>query len=872
MASGPSPIQRVRSIAVRSTRFGGLMSASVYSQLVQFAFFLLAARVIAVAEFGLFSLVFAIAMGLNVLAEAGWREYITCTDDERLLARARGLAGLASAVISIGGLSAAAVVGLVFDETAGALTIAALALWVPLRSRCTLMWGQLTKENRIHQLSLSVFISETCGLIAGAAALFAGWGMFALGVSKLVLQITALICLSRSQNRIRPAIWHRCPEDREMLSFSSQIMVGRISNFLRSNISVFVIGFGLSALAVGYYRAAARITGAVLETLREPSRVILWSGVRDAGNGSENPAAAQAAKAERLGPILLSFAALALVLFALLAELLVAALLGAKWLPAAPVASILAVAYLIGFVTVLSEPLFALTNQPKLARNLAITSSVIACTGIVAAAPFGLHAVAWSELASSSITAVLTLYMLGRYTQFSPLQFLRSLAGTALALLATFVVVELLSASSLIEEAHLFVKIVVLAVSGTLAFALVMGLQWLIGKRLRPALGAMAGIALCVGAAGVTWMGMPNTSGAAVTRPVMAGLLPSANPAPGSLAPVPEPLVFAPMDHERAKLLNAAIPFAGSVGAAARPFVLAGDTGSRERAIDCLASAMWYEAGADPRGQRAVGQVVLNRVRHSAFPANVCAVVFQGSERKTGCQFTFTCDGAMQRAPSAPAFAHARSEARAMLEGKVDREVGLATHYHTDWVHPTWSAQLDKLARVDTHLFFRWRGKWGAAPAMMQSYTGSEPAIIAMAQISPIHRAETVPALSAIAIAVAQAPPLTGAIATPVNVAAAAKPSLPPGVYQLPIAPGGSAAAPALAALDLCGSKPFCKVIGTTSASADPAFLYVRDRRTGVEQTLWDCTAFPRKNAAQCLSPDNRSWAGFEGNFHTGGA
>ena len=853
------------------------MSASVYSQLVQFVFFLMAARVIAVAEFGLFSLVFAIAMGLTVLAEAGWREYITCNDDGRLLGRAYGLAGLVSGAICTAGLAAALVAALVFDEKAGALTIAALALWVPLRSRCTLMWGQLTKENRIHQLSLSVFISESCGLIAGAAALFAGWGMVSLGVSKLVLQITALACLSRSHDRrMGPTIWHRCPEDREMLGFSSQIMVGRISNFLRSNISVFVIGFGLSALAVGYYRAAARITGAVLETLREPSRVILWSGVRDAGNGSDSPDTAQAAKAERLGPILLSFAALALVLFALLAELLIAALLGAKWLPAAPVASILAVAYLVGFVTVLSEPLFSLTNQPKLARNLAITSSAIACTGIVVAAPFGLHAMAWSELASSSITAVLTLYMLGRYTKFSPLQFLRSLAGTALALLATFVVVEVLSVSDLIEQAHLFVKILILAVSGTLAFALVMGLQWLIGKRLRPALGAMAGIALCVGAAGVAWMGMPNTSGAAVTRPAVAGLVPNSASTPlGSRAPIPEPLVFEPMDNEKARLLNASIPFAGSVGAAARPFAFAGDTLSRERAVDCLASAMWYEAGADPRGQRAVGQVVLNRVRHAAFPSSVCAVVFQGSERNTGCQFTFTCDGAMQRTPSDTAFAQARSEARAMLDGKVDPEVGLATHYHTEWVHPTWSAQLDKLARVDTHLFFRWRGKWGGAPAMTQRYAGAEPSITALARISPIHRADAAPASPGAqpAIAFAQEPPLAGPIARPIEIAAAAKPPPPPrpGVYQLPVTPG-SAAAPALAALDLCGSKPFCKVIGTLPASAEPAFLYVRDRRTGVEQTLWDCAAFPRKNTAQCLSTDNRSWAGFDGNFQTGGA
>lgn len=88
---------------------------------------------------------------------------------------------------------------------------------------------------------------------------------------------------------------------------------------------------------------------------------------------------------------------------------------------------------------------------------------------------------------------------------------------------------------------------------------------------------------------------------------------------------------------------------------AARPFAFsAADTSSRERAEQCLAEAIYYEAGSESEdGQRAVAQVVLNRVRHAAFPNSVCGVIYQGSERTTGCQFTFTCDGSLARAPSA---------------------------------------------------------------------------------------------------------------------------------------------------------------------------------------------------------------------------
>src|SRR3546814_4751718 len=81
----------------------------------------------------------------------------------------------------------------------------------------------------------------------------------------------------------------------------------------------------------------------------------------------------------------------------------------------------------------------------------------------------------------------------------------------------------------------------------------------------------------------------------------------------------------------------------------ARPFVYAGGDDAKARARDCLAAAMLYEAGDDAKGQQAVGQVVINRARHPAFPKSICGVVFQGSERATGCQFTFTCDGALGR-------------------------------------------------------------------------------------------------------------------------------------------------------------------------------------------------------------------------------
>ncbi|MBU6253311.1 MAG: cell wall hydrolase, partial [Alphaproteobacteria bacterium] len=85
-------------------------------------------------------------------------------------------------------------------------------------------------------------------------------------------------------------------------------------------------------------------------------------------------------------------------------------------------------------------------------------------------------------------------------------------------------------------------------------------------------------------------------------------------------------------------------------GAAALPYRLVLSPENRRRAERCLTDAIYYEAASESEdGQRAVAQVVLNRLRHPAWPKTICGVVYQGSDLP-GCQFSYACDGAMQRA------------------------------------------------------------------------------------------------------------------------------------------------------------------------------------------------------------------------------
>lgn len=198
--------------------------------------------------------------------------------------------------------------------------------------------------------------------------------------------------------------------------------------------------------------------------------------------------------------------------------------------------------------------------------------------------------------------------------------------------------------------------------------------------------------------------------------------------------PAPPPLLVRQIAPEVALDVNGKIPLSSGPNPAAAPFRLANAAAlTRQRALECLTSAVYYEAGNESAdGQRAVAQVVLNRVRHPAFPANVCGVVYQGSTRVTGCQFTFTCDGSLLRRPSIDGWARARKVAEAALAGAVYAPVGYATHYHANYVVPYWAASLVKNAIVGAHIFYRWAGGWGRPAAFGKRYAGLEPDVTAL--------------------------------------------------------------------------------------------------------------------------------------------
>jgi spore germination cell wall hydrolase CwlJ-like protein len=340
--------------------------------------------------------------------------------------------------------------------------------------------------------------------------------------------------------------------------------------------------------------------------------------------------------------------------------------------------------------------------------------------------------------------------------------------------------------------------------------------------------------------------------------------LPAGRVVPQAEVPEVEPMKFVDLTREDARAFNATVPFSTEPNPAARPFRFAGGVEDRARATDCMAAGILYEAGDDTLGERAVAQVVLNRLRHPAFPKTVCGVVFEGQDRATGCQFSFSCDGAISRwHPTDDSWRRAREVAAASLSGAVFKPVGYATHYHTDWVVPYWQSSLDKIAAVHTHLFFRWSGWWGTPPAFGRHPETVEPVVAQLAELSDAHK-------TGVALAEADAALAEASIAMgfgPATDTPASSVALVDGDTILVTLPRNQTAdGIATLAAQACTDKPFCRYLAWTDSSkaatslplapaqfAALSFSYMRDQTSNYDKSLWNCRQFKRADPAQCM-------------------
>ena len=122
----------------------------------------------------------------------------------------------------------------------------------------------------------------------------------------------------------------------------------------------------------------------------------------------------------------------------------------------------------------------------------------------------------------------------------------------------------------------------------------------------------------------------------------------------------------------------------------------------------CLAEALYFEARGEPvEGQYAVAEVILNRVISEEFPNSICSVVNQGTGRKHACQFSYTCDGKLERVSNLVSYDQMVRIAGVMIDGVSPPLTAGATYYHATSVWPSWARGFENTVTIGAHKFYK---------------------------------------------------------------------------------------------------------------------------------------------------------------------
>jgi len=409
----------------------------VISQVAQFVVFVIAARILGPAEFGVFALVSACSILLLRVAEVGWAPFIMSWHGDATVPRQVLLiAVLCGLIFGALGLAGGGVAAWLFPGGAVLELIVLFSIWIALANASSAQKGIMIWQGRLKASAVCEIVGELTGTAVAIASLYAGHGVLSLAFGKLAMQIVHLT-MSFGVTRLAPLPGLRGEVLRDLRIFSTQIFTSRMLANLRLYIATFIIGGALGPAAVGYYRAADRLVSAAAEIIAVPGLMLAWSQLRrarDAG-APEGRTARINREVARFLKVIIAGGAPILLWLAVLGQDLIAGLLSSAWLPAAPVVAILAVARLVSMVGVMTEPLMSISGQSRRLPGFNLMIFVMSTAVTLAAAPFGLYAISAAQVVGAALTLAATIVLFRRHagTDWSPI--LADLRATALPLI-----------------------------------------------------------------------------------------------------------------------------------------------------------------------------------------------------------------------------------------------------------------------------------------------------------------------------------------------------------------------------------------------------------------------------------------------------
>ncbi|MDL2406037.1 oligosaccharide flippase family protein [Rhizobium calliandrae] len=423
------------------------LCSKIVSQVVQLLVFLVAARVLESAEFGLYAYSSAIMILLVVVAEGGWGEFVMKTEcSEHELDQIGTISIISGVLVTMVGLGIAATVWLVFHQTWEAMLLGLFSCWFLPSSLSVVYDGLLVARGLLRKQAAIRIAAEVTGLCVTILGLWIGWNVFSIVAGRLATQLVGLFA-SAIVARWVPRLRLTWPFAREILEFSRHILANRLIIFLRSYSGTLAIGSFLGLTEAGYYRVAERIIAAFSELIGEPARMLAWTLFRRAAvkiDANGRASRDVGASATTFMIVLMAASAPIYLGLSLISSGLIYVVLGEKWAPAAILVTILSVKQVLltpGYVT---EPLLSLTGNIRHMPMALLLNGAASVGLIVIFAPFGVEITAWGQCLASLISFAVSMHLQRNYGGLAWSRVIRNCAYVAVAIAAMAATVYLL--------------------------------------------------------------------------------------------------------------------------------------------------------------------------------------------------------------------------------------------------------------------------------------------------------------------------------------------------------------------------------------------------------------------------------------------
>ena len=389
----------------------------IISQIAQFTVFVVAARILGPADFGVFALVSASAILLLRVAEVGWAPYIMSHDGDATVPRQVLLIAIVTGIV----IGLIGVAGGLASPTFGAspefATLMILfAVWVMLATASQAQKGVMIWQQKMKASAICEIAGEIIGLTVALLSLFSGWGLLSLAFARLAAQTTHLI-MSFFFTRLSPQTGMTRELLRDLWIFSSQIFASRMLINIRLYTATFIIGGFLGPAAVGFFRAADRLVSAAGEIIAVPGQLLAWTLLRKARDDGDVTGQSARINAQVSHHIKFLFGAGAPVFIwmMVMSDELIGGLLSPEWAPAAPLVAILAISRLLFTFGIVTEPLMSIVGEAKRLPPFTLGVLLLSVGLTLISVFYGVYAVAWAQVGIAAIVLLATMWLFKTY-------------------------------------------------------------------------------------------------------------------------------------------------------------------------------------------------------------------------------------------------------------------------------------------------------------------------------------------------------------------------------------------------------------------------------------------------------------------------